>query len=66
MTRKPQSHRLRPFRCRFDFEVGHLVQSPCRGCEKRPTRFPVCMKSCEILDGIQAVLTDTISSVRPQ
>jgi len=45
----------------FDFNIGHLVKSPCKGC---PTRadFPDCMEDCELLDQIQAVLSDSISS----
>jgi hypothetical protein len=45
----------------FDFNIGHLVKSPCKSC---PTHeiFPDCMEDCEILDQIQTVLSDSISS----
>jgi len=45
----------------FDFNIGHLVKSPCKAC---PTRadFPGCMDDCELLDQIQTVLSDSISS----
>ncbi len=45
----------------FDFNIGHLVKSPCKAC---PTWeiFPDCMEDCEILDQIQTVLSDSISS----
>lgn len=45
----------------FDFNIGHLVKSPCKAC---PTRadFPGCMEECELLDQIQTVLSDSISS----
>jgi len=45
----------------FDFNIGHLVKSPCKAC---PTRdeFPDCMDDCELLDQIQRVLSDSVSS----
>lgn len=48
---------------KFDFEIGHLVKSPCRDC---PThyQFPRCIHSCEILDRIQTQLAQGISSTR--
>ena len=45
----------------FDFNIGHLVKSPCKAC---PTRvdFPGCMEDCELLDQIQTILSDSVSS----
>lgn len=45
----------------FDFDIGHLVKSPCRDC---PTRFqfPRCIGTCETLDRIQTRLARAISS----
>ncbi len=45
----------------FDYDRGYLVKSPCRGCGKYSS-FPGCMESCQILDRIQTVLSDTLSS----
>ena len=44
----------------FDFNIGHLVKSPCKACATR-TDFPGCMEDCELLDQIQTVLSDSIS-----
>ncbi|MFY9941353.1 MAG: hypothetical protein WAK57_04200 [Desulfobacterales bacterium] len=57
LTRKP------PAKHKFDFEIGYLVKSPCRSCEKR--RFlPLCSEDCEILDRIQTALIDCICCSR--
>ena len=45
----------------FDFDMGYLVKSPCKGCDSQK-RFPDCMEKCEILDHVQSVLSDSISS----
>jgi len=44
----------------FDFDVGHLVKSPCKECSTREA-FPGCMEDCKVLDQIQTVLSDSIS-----
>jgi hypothetical protein len=44
----------------FDFNVGYLVKSPCKGCATRGS-FPECMDECEILEQIQVALSDSIS-----
>jgi len=46
----------------FDYDRGYLVKSPCRGCGKYGS-FPECMESCQLLDRIQTVLSDTLSSL---
>ena len=46
----------------FDFDVGYLVKSPCKGCISH-RKFPECMDGCELLDRVQSALSDSISSV---
>lgn len=50
----------RPPRYRFDFEIGHLVKSPCRGCEERDD-FPHCIDRCKTLDRIHWALAESVS-----
>ena len=45
----------------FDFEIGTLLESPCRCCEMRPL-LPECTDSCELLARIQSTLAGGISS----
>ena len=47
----------------LDFEVGHLVRSPCRGCWQYH-RFPVCFQACSLLDAIQTTLARTVLTTR--
>jgi hypothetical protein len=47
----------------LDYEIGHLVKSPCRGCGQRP-RFPKCMADCTALDRVQTILAQSISTSR--
>lgn len=51
------------YRHRFDFEMGTLVKSPCKGCEFRPD-FPRCMATCRMLDMIHTALKDSVSCSR--
>ena len=46
---------------RFDFDIGHLVKSPCRECRDRP-RLPLCAGDCGLLDRIQTRLARGIST----
>ena len=48
---------------RFDFEVGNLVKSPCKECERRK-EFPGCIDECDLLDQIQTTLAGTRSVSR--
>ncbi|QTA90098.1 Uncharacterized protein dnm_061590 [Desulfonema magnum] len=48
------------YKYKFDFEVGTLVKSPCRKCDKRKD-FPACTEDCKMLDKIQSVLAETRS-----
>jgi hypothetical protein len=47
---------------KFDYDMGYLVKSPCRGCATYPV-FPECMDRCSLLDRVQNVLCDSLSSV---
>ncbi len=46
---------------KFDFEIGHLVKSPCKECTMR-NNFPGCSKDCKLLMKIQTILSGGISS----
>ena len=48
---------------RYDFELGYLIKSPCKGCPTRP-RFPKCIDTCKVLDMIHARMADTVSCTR--
>lgn len=52
------------YRFRFDFEIGNLVKSPCRECERRSQEFPRCIDACELLERIHALLAQTRSCSR--
>jgi hypothetical protein len=47
---------------KFDYDIGYLVKSPCRDCGTYG-RFPDCMDRCSVLDRVQSVLSDSLSSV---
>jgi len=53
----------KPFKYRFDFEIGYLVKSPCRDCDERPF-FPRCINACRILDDIHSVMAESVSCSR--
>jgi hypothetical protein len=48
------------YKCRYDFEIGYLVKSPCRNCKKK-SEFPRCLDSCEIIDALQKKLAGGVS-----
>ena len=48
---------------KLDFEIGHMVKSPCHGCDHR-RELPGCAKSCSILRRIQVILAETVSCTR--
>jgi hypothetical protein len=50
----------KPYHCRFDFEVGHLVKSPCKECDIRED-FPKCADHCQTLEEIHSILSATVS-----
>jgi len=47
-------------RDKFDFEIGLLIQSPCKRCEKKD-QFPKCFAGCNILDNIRGILASGVS-----
>jgi len=47
-------------RDKFDFEIGFLIKSPCKNCERRK-QFPACHDTCSILDGIRGILARGVS-----
>ncbi|MDA8142338.1 MAG: hypothetical protein M0036_27135 [Desulfobacteraceae bacterium] len=47
----------------LDYEIGHLIKSPCKGCPVR-YQFPRCMSACAILDRIQTRLAQSISTTK--
>ena len=48
---------------KFDFEIGHLVKSPCHGCDRRG-EFPGCARKCGTLRNIQVILAETVTCTR--
>jgi len=51
------------FNYRFDFEIGYLVKSPCKECDKQNS-FPECADTCKMLDEIHGILSEAVSSSR--
>jgi len=47
-------------RDKFDFEIGYLGESPCRGCVYRKN-LPHCSDKCRLMDDIRIVLARAIS-----
>jgi len=45
----------------FDFDVGTLMESPCRSCPMRKI-LPQCAAGCEVLSQIQTILAAGVSS----
>jgi len=50
-------------RDKFDFDIGYLIQSPCRTCT-RYEQFPECFRACPTLDRVQTLLAQGISSTQ--
>ena len=48
---------------KFDFEVGYLVKSPCKECNKREN-FPECIDDCSAIDKIQTILSKVRSCTK--
>ena len=44
----------------FDFEIGHLAKSPCKGCTRRQN-LPECAETCRVLDRVRTILAKGIS-----
>jgi hypothetical protein len=45
----------------YDFDIGYLVKSPCRHCEKA-NFLPGCMSRCNTLKEVQKILSQGMSS----
>lgn len=56
-----EERRLVSSTAEFDFEVGTLLESPCRNCEMR-AMLPYCRDHCQLLVDIQSILAGAISS----
>jgi len=56
-------HRKNGFNYRFDFEIGYLVKSPCKECERKKS-FPECEDDCITLDKIHTILAKSVSLTR--
>lgn len=52
------------YKYRFDFEIGYLVKSPCKECDRKRDEFPDCIDSCELIDRIHGLLAETRSCSR--
>lgn len=54
----------RPSTCAtFDFEIGNLLESPCKRCHKQAL-LPKCAANCKLIDDVQKALAGGISSVK--
>ena len=53
----------KPFKYKYDFEIGYLVKSPCKKCGLKKT-FPKCAPKCLLLDKIHETLSEAISCTR--
>lgn len=64
-TMKWQKYPQKPlsYTCKFDFDVGYLVRSPCRACDEFG-RLPACSQTCARLERVQTLLADSISCTR--
>ncbi len=58
-----QPQKTLSYTCKFDFETGYLVRSPCRACEQI-NKLPTCSQACSQLARVQTLLADTISCAR--
>lgn len=54
MVRKNANHN------KFDFDVGHITQSPCRTCELKK-HLPGCSENCQKLNQLQTRLIGCVS-----
>jgi len=53
----------KPFKFRYDFEIGYLVKSPCEKCAHKKA-LPKCAATCTLLDKIHAILSEAVSCTR--
>lgn len=64
-TIKFQKYPQKPlsYTCKFDFDIGYLVRSPCRACEQI-RQLPACSRACAQLERVQTILVDSVSCAR--
>ena len=53
----------KPFKYKYDFEIGYLVKSPCKKCALKNT-LPKCAPKCSLLDKIHTILSEAVSCTR--
>lgn len=46
------------YKYKLETDIGTLIKSPCKECEKRVFQFPECIDTCEILDHIHTILAE--------
>ena len=63
MTYDLKPYRSYTYTCRFDFEIGYLVESPCRCCDQN-RELPHCARTCRLLDRVRDLLTDSVPCTR--
>jgi hypothetical protein len=51
------------YKYKYDFEVGHLIKSPCKECDNQGD-IPECIKQCKLMEEIQTILAETVSCSR--
>ncbi len=51
------------YTCHFDFEIGYLMESPCRSCEQSED-LPRCSDACLLLDRVRGILADVVPCTR--
>jgi hypothetical protein len=56
-------YEVKKWNFRFDFDIGYLVKSPCRDCDLRDA-LPHCSDTCELIDRIHTILSESICSSR--
>lgn len=44
----------------FDFDIGHIIKSPCKDCP-RQAELPGCAEKCAKIDKIQSILLGCVS-----
>jgi len=59
MTFQRLSNQKYTYTCQFDFDIGYLVESPCRCCEQYQD-LPKCAQTCSLLDRVRGILADAV------
>ena len=45
---------------KFDFDIGHIIKSPCRECELK-NHLPSCSENCQKLNHLQTLSISGVS-----